>query len=57
MLWGIIIYLKMLSQVQGFSTWKALRNMLMSGLILAVLATAVYLALVRGLYGIIGFKM
>ena len=57
MLWGIIIYLKMLSQVQGFSTWKALRNMLVSGLILAVLATAVYFALVMVLFGIIGFKM
>lgn len=56
-LWSIIIYLKMLSQVQGFSIWKALRNMLMSGLILAVLATAVYFALVMVLFGIIGFKM
>jgi hypothetical protein len=31
--------------------------MLMSGLILAVLATAVYFALVMVLFGIIGFKM
>ena len=56
-LWSIIIYLDMLSQVQGFSMWKALGNMLVSTLILGFLAAVVLFALVMVLFGIIGFKM
>jgi hypothetical protein len=56
-LWSIIIYLDMLSHVQGFSMWKALGNMLVSGLILGLLTAVVLFALVMVLFGIIGFKM
>ena len=56
-LWSIIIYLKMLSQVQGFSIWKALGNMLVSGLILGFLAAVVFFALFMVLFGLIGFSM
>lgn len=35
-LWGLVLLLKCLGQVQGFSAWKALANVLLAGLALLV---------------------
>jgi hypothetical protein len=35
-IWAIIVFLKCLGQVQGFSAWKALGNTVLAGLVIAV---------------------
>lgn len=45
MLWSVVIYINMLSQVQGFSIWKALGNALLSFLIIGFLAAAALVSL------------
>ena len=56
-IWSFVIYLKMLSQVQGFSIWKALGNALVSGLILVAFILAIMLLPFMVIFGLTGFKM
>jgi len=49
-IWCLIVYLKMLGEVQGFSAWKALGNSLLAGLIIAipVVAIAIGVGMITG---------
>jgi hypothetical protein len=56
-IWSFALYVGMLSQVQGFSTWKALGNALVSSLIVVVFVVGMLLVLSVGFLMIIGFKV
>ena len=45
-IWAIVIYLKCLGQVQGFSAWKALANAFLSGLVALIPLVIIVLLLV-----------
>jgi hypothetical protein len=44
-IWSVVVFLKCLGQVQGFSAWKALGNSILAGLVIVVpIAAAVFAA-------------
>jgi hypothetical protein len=56
-IWSFALYVGMLSQVQGFSIYKALGNALVSALIVVVFIVGMLLVLSVGFLMTIGFKM
>jgi len=42
-IWAIVVFLKCLGQVQGFSAWKALGNVFLAGLVVIIPIVLVFL--------------
>lgn len=57
-IWGFIVFLQLLAEVQGFSAWLALINVILKAIVLAVFATVIlWLATSVTYVGTIGIQL